>query len=379
VGLADGEAPAFSVNWFERLSFRDRALVIAVVAVHVILLFGPVDVLSPVKPHAIGAAIWHGKVPYRDFGFEYPPLAILAFLLPGLVPSGVALSVMALQELGWEALAVIVVLRHHPSALRRYALLSLLVWPFLSGGFDALPMAAIAISTAWLVEDRASAWWVAAAGALAKLSPAAAWVWGRRHLVVAGVALVVTVGLGLIPAALAKTSTSSYIGYTAKRGVEVESVASTTKWLADELTGTDSHFAYRFKSWEIDGAKGLATTWTALAALGVLLVAALAGRDGPPDPWLASFTTILLLLIGFRVLSPQYIAWPAPLAAVLGGRWWRTWMVVAGLTMVTYLIGGTPNQYLAIILVRNAVLVVCAVWALARLAGGQRPRTVASA
>ena len=357
------------MNWFERLSFRDRALVIAVVAVHVILLLGPVDVLSPVKPHAIGAAIWHGKVPYRDFGFEYPPLAILAFLLPGLIPSGVALSVMALQELAAETLVVIVVLRRDPSAIRRYALLSLLVWPFLSGGFDALPMAAIAISTAWLVEGRASAWWVAAAGTLAKLSPAAAWVWGRRHLALAGVALAVTAIVGLLPAALAQTPTSSYLGYTAERGVEVESVASTTKWLANEVTGAPSHYSYRFKSWEIDGAKGVATVWTVLAGLGVLAVAVLAGRDGPTDPWLASFTTILLLLVGFRVLSPQYIAWPAPLAAVLGGRWWRTWMVVAGLTMVTYLIGGTPSQYLAIILVRNLVVIACTAWALASLAG----------
>src|SRR5260370_6479654 len=152
MGLADGEAPAFGVTRFERLPFWDRALVIGVAAVHLILLFGPVDVLAPVKPHAIGSAIWHGRVPYRAFGFEYPPFAILAFLLPGLVPSGLALSVMALQELAVEALAVIVVLSHRPGAGRRYALLSLLVSPFLSAGFDALPMAAIAISTAWLVE-----------------------------------------------------------------------------------------------------------------------------------------------------------------------------------------------------------------------------------
>jgi hypothetical protein len=357
------------VSWFGRLSFWDRALVLAVATVHVILLFAPVDVLAPVQPHAIGAAIWHGHVPYRDFAFEYPPLAIAAFLLPSLVPSGVALSIMAAQELLVEALVVFIVLRHRPQALRRYALLSLLVWPFLSGGFDALPMAAIAISTAWMAEGRPEAWWVAAAGALTKLSPAAAFVWGRRHLVVAGVALAITVIVGLLPAALAKTSTSSYLGYNAERGVEVESVASTTKWLANEVAGARSHYAYRFKSWEIDGAKGLATAWIVLAGLGVFAVAMLAGRDGPPDPWLASFTTILLFLVGFRVLSPQYIAWPAPLAAVLGGRWWRIWMVVAGLTVVTYLIGGTPSQYLAITLVRNVVLIACTGLALMSLAG----------
>ena len=38
---------------------------------------------------------------------------------------------------------------------------------------------------------------------------------------------------------------------------------------------------------------------------------------------------VLLLLVGNKVLSPQYVAWAAPLAAVLGGRWLRGYVVGA--------------------------------------------------
>src|SRR5262249_25657491 len=32
---------------------------------------------------------WYGKVPYRDFHVEYPPLALVLFLVPRLVAQGV--------------------------------------------------------------------------------------------------------------------------------------------------------------------------------------------------------------------------------------------------------------------------------------------------
>src|SRR5207237_5970446 len=122
----------------------DRALLVAVVLLHVILVIAPTDVLSPIDPHHLGRLLWHGRLPYRDFRFEYPPLAALAFLLPGLLPHGLGLPAMALQAVALELVVAFYVLRRHPGALRRYACLSLLVFPFLSGGFDALPMAAIA-------------------------------------------------------------------------------------------------------------------------------------------------------------------------------------------------------------------------------------------
>jgi hypothetical protein len=340
-----------------------RALVAAVVAVHIAYAVAPADVLAPVDPWRVGRWIWEGRLPYRDFAFEYPPGAGLAFLLPGAVPRAMAPSMLALQAVAAELFVIVVVLRRFPAALWRWLPLSMLIFPFLSGGFDALPMAAIAASTLLIATGQGGGWWLAAFGTLIKLSPGTAWVWGRRALRPALAALAVTVPLLLAPVALARDPDDTYIGFSLHRGVQVESVAATTTWLGRHLTGGQPVYAYRFKSFEIDGAAWAATAWGVAGLTGLVLVAA---RARSADPWLASFTTVVLLLLASKVLSPQFVAWPAPLAAVLGGGWLRAWLAVAALTALAYA-GRGPGWILTFAALRNALLVAVAVAALTQL------------
>src|SRR5439155_7675455 len=88
-----------------------RALVLAVVVEHLLLEVAPLDVLAPLDPWRIGQRLLHGQLPYRDFPFEYPPLAAVAFLFPGLASHGAARSVLALQEVAVEAVMVWFVFR----------------------------------------------------------------------------------------------------------------------------------------------------------------------------------------------------------------------------------------------------------------------------
>lgn len=343
-----------------------RALLATVVAVHVLAVVAPADVLAPVDPWQIGRWIWEGRVPYRDFAFEYPPGAILAFLLPGAVPHDLAPSVLALEAIAAEV-AVVLLLRRFDGAVWRWLPFSILLFPFLAGGFDGLPMAAIAWSTALLAAGAGAGWWVAGAGAAVKLVPGGAWVWGRRALWQAGAALAVTVPVLLVPSLLARHPDDAYLGYSLHRGVQVESVAATTSWVGHQLTGQESTFRYRFKAFEIDGAGKVAAAWTLLGLAGLATVAWGVRRAGA-DPWLASFTTILLLMISSKVLSPQFVAWPAPLAAVLGGRWFYAWLVVVALTLLAYA-GEGPTWILTFALLRNLSLLVvagAALWHLIR-------------
>lgn len=355
-----------------------KALVVAIVLLHVALVVAPLDVLYPVDPWRIGRWSLQGHLPYRDFGFEYPPLAALAFLLPGLVPHGVAPSVLALQALVLEGLVVWFVLRPLGSdVLWRYALLSLLLFPFLSGGFDALPMAAIAFATMLLVRDDARGWWVAAAGTVAKVSPAGAWAWARTRPRVGVVALVVTAVVALSPLLLADKADDTYLGYTLHRGVQVESIPASLTWAGKKLTGGDVSFAYRFRSWEIDGADGAATAVVILGALTLGALALLAGRPpgrfrerpattivggrsqngGARGGWTASLVATVVLVCASKVLSPQFVAWGAPVAAVVGGRTYRLYLVAAALTFAAYAVGGNSDGFLLLALLRNAVLV----------------------
>jgi hypothetical protein len=185
------------------------------------------------------------------------------------------------------------------------------------------PNAAIAGSTALLAAGRPAGWWLAAAGALVKLSPAAAWAWGRTAWRTAIAVLVLTTVALVGTTALARHPDDGWLGYSLHRGVQVESLAASTAWIRQELAGSGSRFAYRFKSFEIDGADPDAVFWVLVGLGGLAALAARAGRGGGLDPCLAAFTALVLLLMANKVLSPQFVALPAPLAAVLGGRWFR--------------------------------------------------------
>ena len=186
-----------------------------------------------------------------------------------------------------------------------------------------------------------------------------------------------TVAAALVPLAVAHDATSSYVGYSLKRGVQVESVAASTTWVADHLTGHPDRYAYRFKAWQIAGGNGAALAWELVALAGFVAVAVAAFRR-PLDPWLASFTCVLLFLCGSKVLSPQFMAWGAPLAAVLGGGWFGAYLVGAGLTFLAYSAASGPGAILALSLVRNLVMLGLAGAALWRLLGG-RAHSVRSA
>ncbi len=337
----------------EQRNSVDRPLLLAVVAIHVLAIARPVDVLFPVDPWSVGRMLLHGQIPYRDFQFEYPPLSAVAFLLPGLVPHGVAPTVLALQALGMELLAVVFI-RGQAGALRRYAALSFLLFPFLAGGFDAFPMAALAVSTALLAAGNPAGWAVVAAGAMMKISPGLAWAWCRDHLVQAGAALVVTLAVVLAPLALARHRDDDWLSYNVHRGVQVESVAATTTWLAHQVTGRSSTFAYRFKAYEIDHASGAAVAWVGAGALAMLWIAARAkGRSA----WVLALLAVDVFLVSSKVLSPQYLAWTAPLAAVVGGRTFRLHLAMAALTVVAYSVVSGREAILVVSALRNVILV----------------------
>lgn len=341
----------------------DRPLIIAVVAIHLLAVARPVDVLFPVDPWSIGRLLLDGRMPYRDFQFEYPPLSTLAFILPGLVPKGAAATVLALQAVALEIAAVAFIWRY-PGALRRYGAMSFLLFPFLAGGFDAFPMAALAAGTALLAAGRPAGWAVVAAGAMMKISPGVAWAWCRRHPAVAAAAFVVTLAVVLAPVALAAERDHDWLTYNIDRGVQVESVAATTTWLARQLTGNPSTYEYRFKAFEIDDASLAAAGWVVVGALGMLWVFLRArGRDG----WALALLTVDLFLVSSKVLSPQYVAWTAPLAAVVGGPVFVLHLAMAALTVAAYTVVSGREAILTVAAIRNVILVGTVAWGLWQL------------
>jgi len=335
-----------------------RPVLMAVVAVHLLFLLAPLDVLAPVDPHQIGRRLLDGELPYLDLPFEYPPLAAVPFAIAGMAPAGAGLSALALQALLLEVLVLVLVIRRHPGAAVRFGALSALSFPLLSGGFDAYVVAALAVATDLLARGDVRGWWVAAAGVPVKLASGTSWLWARTHVAVGFVSGVAAAAVALAPLLFVGASTDSWIGYSLERGVQMESVGASIAWVGQSITGEPQAYAYRFRAWELLGASGAASLALGAAVAGMVAMAVFATRRRL-DPWVAAYAGVLLLLVGNKVLSPQFVTWGFPIAAVAGGRWFKLHLGITALTLAAYT-RSSLDAASAVIAARNALLVLSA-------------------
>jgi hypothetical protein len=206
-----------------------------------------------------------------------------------------------------------------------------------------------------------------------KVSPGLAWEWGRSHPRVAVASLVVTASVLLAPLLLASHRDDDWITYNIDRGVQVESVAASTTWLTHQANGHPSTYSYRFKAFEIDGASAAAALW---AGVGALSLGWIAVRAKGRDAWQLSLLAVDVFLVASKVLSPQYFAWTAPLAAVVGGPVYVVHLVMAGLTVAAYTLVSGHQAILALAAIRNLLLVGTVAVGLWRL---RRPAPASSA
>jgi hypothetical protein len=198
---------------------------------------------------------------------------------------------------------------------------------------------------------------------LLKLSPGVAWAWARRPLRAATAALALTLAVGLAPLAVAHRSTDTYLGYSLHRGVQIESVAGSLAWMGAKAAGQQPDVRYRFRAWEIAGAGNLAVAIAAAAAVALGLVVVRAGLPGEitaERAVRASLAGVVILTVGFKVFSPQYVAWSAPLACLIGGRELRLFAGAAALTATAYVVGGSGLSFMGLIAGRNVAMVTLA-------------------
>jgi hypothetical protein len=283
-----------------------------------------------------------GLVPFRDFGFEYPPGALIPIWLVGGSVTGLSLLMLGC------ALVVQLAAWGLGGARAGWLVVAL---PVVAGAlvrthFDLLPTA-MAMVGLWLVvarpgggdrdRDRGGAvelgLAVLALGTMTKLWPvviafvALAWLLGRgeRALALRAAAVfAIVVALCALPFVALGGFPGPMIRFHLDRPVQIESLPATVL----ELTG-GSHVtgspivADRFKSNGLDG--GIADAAGLLAAVAMvatgLAIAALAARRPTADGLVLAALAITLAFVALgKVLSPQYVCWLLPLAAVAAGR-----------------------------------------------------------
>jgi hypothetical protein len=304
-------------------------------------------ILDTVEYHRYGSAIVDGKVPYRDFGVEYPPGALPAFAAPAVGKPSFSLYNREFQVLmalcGAGALAAMaVVLRSLNASVERtvaalgfFALAPLVLGSVILYRYDLWPAALTVAGIAGILAARQRLGFAALGlGIAAKafpavvLPPALVYVWrtrGRREALVSlGVAAVV-VAVVVVPfLALAPHGVWESIVHQASRPLQIESLGSAVLLAAHDLGGLaltlDSSHGSQNLGGSLPDAVGAASSALLAAALVVTWLAAVRGPATAERLVQYAAASVVAFAAFGKVLSPQFLIWLIPLVPLVRGR-----------------------------------------------------------
>jgi hypothetical protein len=322
--------------------------------------------------NSVAEIIASGRLPYHDFAFEYPPLAALPLWLanvPGGGADGYAWAFGALM------LACALALQRFTAGLAGeragwlLALLPLAIGASLRTHYDLLPAAILAGALLLFARERPVwAFAVLGLGTVTKLYPAllvpiaVVWLVGRgegrtaARGVAAFAAVVVAVSLPFLGDGYVEQ-----VRFHLERPVQIESTPASVLFAVGEsdVTG-DPERPDRFKSNGLDG--GYADTVQLLFA--ILLAATLLwivwlarrGRD-VRHLVLCGFAAVLAFVALGKVLSPQFMIWLAPFAAICAvwGHWVIAWLCSLAFALTLY---EFPRRYFDLVDEENGIVLV---------------------
>jgi hypothetical protein len=297
-----------------------------------------------------GDAIANGKLPYRDFGLEYPPGALPVFAIPSLLrsPDGDLdrfRDRFEAEMLVCGGLAVLFVLSALRSldagpvrlglALGFTALAPLLLGSVVLSRFDLWPAALTAGALAALLagRDRLAAGVLGAAVA-AKLYPvvllpvAGIWIWrrsGRRRALVALGIFAALVAACFVPfLALSPHGLWESVSRQTDRPLQIESLGAGVLLVLHQVAGVGITMQSSHGSQNLAGGgpDAIAALQSALQLAAVVAVWVwFARRQMEPDRLVRAFAATVCAFIAFgKVFSPQFLIWVVPLVPLVRGR-----------------------------------------------------------
>ena len=344
-----------------------------------------------------------GLVAYRDYPIEYPPLGLVAIDLPRLLSGPSVLryelffaALSVLLALGTGAAVLWLARRHWSSetpanAVLLFTGLALAGAPLVYWRFDIFAAFLTVLGLVAYAYGRPT--WSGLAlgfGVVSKLYPGAlvpVFVLARlfeRHL---RWATLIVVGAAIASLAVmaetflaAGSGAFSFLAYQQDRGVEIESVGGGVALLASVLGQAKAAISFGFGSYQVSSPIIDSLGIPQLALNAVLVVSLLAAlfvsfrqdaRNGgtirPATLVRYSLATLLVVILVNKVLSPQYLIWLLPFAALLPSRQSALLLVIIVLTVLLYPLGfgALVNVQAPAVLalnVRNLLLVVYFAW-----------------
>jgi hypothetical protein len=314
-------------------------------------LFGSIDTsLGTSLYQRYGHYLLVGKVPYRGFDLEYPPLALPAFLLPSLATGGASDPGAYRAAFEWLMLGCglatipLVIFTIRRIAVRRRDLVvaasflaasPLLLGPVMASRFDPWPALLTAAAMAAVLRDRFR---IGAAflalGILAKAYPVVlgplliAQAWrrgGRRGAVVSSLVAFVILAVALGPfLVVARAGTLDALRGAVGRPLQVESLGASLLLVLHAVAGLEVDMVRNFGSANLAGPLPdllvVAQSAVLVFALGLVWIRFVRG-PATPVRLVASVAASMCAYVALgKVFSPQYLIWLIPLVALLPGR-----------------------------------------------------------
>ncbi len=328
-----------------------------------------------------------GSLPYRDVAFEYPPLAGPLLALPALPGAGddayrLAFAALALV-LAAGVVALVGALARRTGGDPRRAMLAAAVAPLFTGAmlrthFDLAPVALTLGALLLLVSNRPRAGLaVLGVGVMTKGFPvvvlpvALAWLMahGRRREAAEGTAALalVVIAVAGVAVVLSPSGAADAVTYHLDRPVQVESAPALALLGLDGLGvgRADVVHSHRSEGVEHPASAAVAALFAALLIGAVaLMMAGAARRSSTADAGDGSDARVLVLgslaaVTAFatfgKVLSPQFLIWVVPLAA-LAFAWGMPALAAAATAAIALTLVEFPAHYADVVAREPAAL-----------------------
>jgi hypothetical protein len=218
--------------------------------------------------------------------------------------------------------------------------------------------------------------------AIVPLAVACDWPFWRRRLAPLTLWAAGGVAIGFVPMLLASPAAfAEFFRYHGLRGLQVESTFGALVGLARIVLGTTRSATISYGSFNVDGAIPdlLAKACTPITAAGIVALTWLEGRrPGTQDEpgriervTCAALAVSIVVWLGGKVFSPQYMTWAIPLVLAIPGKRGlvATWLLIVACTLTQVYYRGFydlvfDQRFLGVatVLVRQGVLVALLAW-----------------
>ncbi|MDR0523963.1 MAG: DUF2029 domain-containing protein [Candidatus Methanoplasma sp.] len=369
------------------------------------LLVGGPPTIDTVNVFGQAGMFKSGMIPYRDFVFEFPPLAMLIFLAPALFASGLSSYsyLYGLEMIGFALLAMCFSMKMadrlglDKSIAGALFLLFVLAGQMIIGKFDIVAAAAVTASLYFCSKKR---YGVAAAlmtaGALIKIYPGALiplifvaiWFdsdasrrWRATAVALASCAAVAL--LAFVPLFLSSVSfgeATSFMGFHSDRGFQIESTVAVAIQALGQLGLTDFHLAYSHSTYDVVSPIADALLPYGMPACIALVAATLAfaafnerrlrraGSEGGIHMRMVLYSAMVMIafMLSNKVFSTQYVVWLYPLLPIIVlAREGKMRIALAAvslsavfLSIMIFWVGHLSAAFPAVNIVRDAMLVI---------------------